>query len=475
MYSENPKILVVDDEPALGRGCRLVLEEAGYAVDVCLTGLSGMETLESGEYWLVLLDMKLPDVKGVDLLRRIGREFPGTSVIVITGYSTVQNAVQAMKLGAYDYLSKPFSDDELLFAVNRAMDKKQLADENLTLKEQLQDRFSFSQIVGENAAIVDLFQKIEKVAPTDTLVLISGESGTGKELFAGAIHAHSQRASKQFVALDCSTLSPSLLESELFGHVKGAFTGAIKDKPGVFQVASQGTLFMDEVASLTPETQGKLLRVLESREYKPVGADSSKITNTRIIAATNKDLQDMVQRGKFRNDLYYRLNVFPLSLPPLRERRDDIPKLAYHFLRHYCRKTGKHIQGFADDALESLINFDWPGNVRQLKNAVERLVILSDEHIVDLLDLMDHLSPGKHSGQQRIPETQAQLQVQKQKLLAEQFQPLQKAFLLKALKAANGNIAKAALRVGMKRPNFYALMRKHGLQAEDYRKPNPAS
>ena len=465
----SPNILVVDDEPALGKGCRLVLEEAGYSVDIRLSGSDGMQALQDGDYWLVLLDMKLPDVNGVDLLRQIGRDYPETTVIVITGYSTVQNAVQAMKLGAYDYLSKPFSDDELLFAVNRAMDKKRLADENRSLKEQLQDRFSFSQIVGENEAIVELFQKIEKVAPTETLVLIAGESGTGKELFAGAIHAHSQRASKQFVALDCSTLSPTLLESELFGHVKGAFTGAIKDKPGVFQIASQGTLFMDEVANLTLETQGKLLRVLESGEYKPVGADTAKTTNTRIIAATNRELQDLVQAGSFRNDLYYRLNIFPLTLPPLRERRDDIPKLAYHFLRHYCRKTGKRIQGFTDDALETLTRFDWPGNVRQLKNAVERLVILSDEEIVDFLNLMDHLAAGKPSGEQPVPDTQEQLQARKQRLLSEQFHPLQKAFLQKALKAASGNIAKAALRTGMKRPNFYALMRKHGLRASDFR------
>lgn len=468
---EHRKILVIDDEPALGKGCRLVLSEEGYEVDVCTTGSAGLLALNNGDYDVTLLDMKLPDMNGMDILRRIQREHPGIYVIVITGYSTVQNAVQAMKLGAYDYLSKPFSDDDLIFAVNRAMDKKKLSDENLALREQLLSRFSFTNIVGENKGVIDLFQKIEKVAPTETTVLICGESGTGKELFAGAIHARSKRASKQFVALDCSTLSPTLLESELFGHVKGAFTGAVKDKPGVFQMASDGTLFMDEVSNLTLETQGKLLRVLESGEFKPVGASSPKTTRTRIIAATNQDLQLMVEQGKFRNDLYYRLNVFPVYLPPLRDRRDDVPRLAYHFLRHYARKTGKNIEGFADDALEMLTNYDWPGNIRQLKNVVERLVIMSDEHVLDLFNLMDQLRSGHFPGRDSVPKTQAELQARKESILSNHFLPLQKAFLIKSLKESQGNIARAAAAVGIKRPNFHAMMKKHNIQAETYRNP----
>ena len=468
---KNKRILVIDDEPALGKGCRLVLSEEGYEVDICMNGMAGISALQNEDYGLALLDMKLPDMNGMDILRRIRREQPGTYVIVITGYSTVQNAVKAMKLGAYDYLSKPFSDDELIFAVNRAMEKKQLSDENKALKEQLLNRFSFTNIVGENKTVLDIFQKIEKVAPTETTVLICGESGTGKELFAGAIHARSQRASKQLVALDCSTLSPTLLESELFGHIKGAFTGAVRDKPGVFQMASDGTLFMDEVSNLTLEIQGKLLRVLESGEYKPVGANSPKTTSTRIIAATNQDLQHLVEQGKFRNDLYYRLNVFPVYLPPLRDRRDDVPKLAYHFLRHYSRKTGKNIKGFADDALEMLTNYDWPGNVRQLKNVVERLVIMSDERVLDLLNLMDQLRSGHVPGQNSVPQTQAELQARKDSILTEQFLPLQKAFLIKALKESRGNIARAAATVGIKRPNFHAMIKKHHIQAEAYRNP----
>src|SRR6056297_255654 len=281
------KILVIDDEPCIGRGCHLVLTEQDFLVKTCLTGQEGLKLLNQEDFDLLLLDMKLPDIDGMEILTSIHRDQPDIYVIVITGYSTVQNAVEAMKKGAYDYLSKPFSDEELSLTIKRALEKKKMSEENRTLRKQLLDRFSFSNIVGENQDLVNIFRKIEKVAQTETTVLLYGESGTGKELFAGAIHAHSQRAARQFITLDCTTLSPTLLESELFGHIRGAFTGAVKDKTGVFQIAQDGTLFIDEVSNLTLEIQGKLLRVLESFEYKPVGAWSSKKTNTRIIAATN--------------------------------------------------------------------------------------------------------------------------------------------------------------------------------------------
>lgn len=352
---EPVRILVVDDERAICDGCRLVLKEKGHVVDVCLNGNTGLDAILKRSYDVVLLDIKLPDVDGMDILRAVNKEKPGEYIIVMTGYSTVQNAVEAMKLGAFDYISKPFSDDELLFAIDRAVEKKRLVQENLDLRRQLLDQFSINNIVGTDSGILRIFDKICKVAPTETTVLIYGESGTGKELFARAIHAHSERAARQFVAVDCSTLSPGLLESELFGHVRGAFTGAVQDKAGVFEVAHGGTLFLDDVANLSLETQGKLLRVLEMREYKPVGTSHIKKANVRIIAATNKDLKAMVDEGSFREDLYYRLNVFLLLLPPLRERKNDIPKLAYHFLRHFCRKTGKRIEGFTDDALDLLV------------------------------------------------------------------------------------------------------------------------
>jgi DNA-binding NtrC family response regulator len=466
------KILVIDDEPTIGRGCHLVLTEQGFVVETSQTGQDGLKFLDQEDFDLLLLDIKLPDIDGMEILSSVRRDHPDIYVIVITGYSTVQNAVEAMKLGAYDYLSKPFSDEELSLTVKRALEKKKMSEENKTLRRQLLDRFSFSNIVGENQDLVQIFRKIEKVAQTETTVLLYGESGTGKELFAGAIHAHSQRAARQFVTLDCSTLSPSLLESELFGHIRGAFTGAVKDKAGVFQVAQDGTLFIDEVSNLTLEIQGKLLRVLESFEYKPVGASASKKTNTRIIAATNKDLAILVKEGNFREDLYYRLNVFPIFIPPLRERKDDIPRLTYHFLRRYCRKTGKKIQGFSDDALEVLVNYDWPGNVQQLKNVVERLIIMSDGAVLNLLDIVDHLWVKKSWDEKGIPEHHKDLQTLKQNILEEHYYPVQKAFLIKALKATQGNITKAASRVGMKRPNFSSLMKKHSLTQEAFQKAN---
>jgi len=457
------KILILDDEKSICNGCRLVLSDSGYSVDTCMTGKGGLEALLRDAYDVVLLDLKLPDMDGMDILRKIAGKRTSAYFIVMTGYATVQNAVEAMKIGAIDYLAKPFSDDELLVAVEKAIEKKRLVEENLSLRKTLLDRFSFDNIVGENPKILQTFDKIAKVAPTDSSVLLYGESGTGKELFARAVHAHSQRAARQFVAVDCSTLSPTLLESELFGHVKGAFTGAEKDKAGIFEVADGGTLFLDEVANLPLEIQGKLLRFLEMREYKPVGTSLARKTDVRIIAATNQDLKAMVEEGNFREDFFYRLNVFPIFLPPLRERRDDIPKLAYHFLRLFCRKTGKRIEGFSDDALEMLVSYEWPGNVRQLKNVIERLVIMADRSMVDLLYMLDHLQTRRSWKTDSIPATLEELKTVKRHLLEESFGQIEKAFLIKALKACNGNITHAAERVGMKRPNFYTLMKKHQL------------
>lgn len=455
------KVLVIDDEPVICKGCQLVLADKGHWVDICPTGKAGMKAIQEGAYDLILLDMKLPDVGGMEILKDIHQTQPGLPVIVMTGYSTVQDAVEAMKLGAFDYLPKPFTEEAFILVVDKAIEKKRLMEENLYLRKELFDRFSFENIVGESPKILKIFEQIKKVAPTDSTVLLSGESGTGKELFARAIQIHSRRASKQFIAVDCSTLSPGLLESELFGHVKGAFTGAVRDKQGIFDIAHEGTLFLDDVTNLNLEIQGKLLRVLEAGEYKPVGGSKFQKTDVRIIAATNKDLKALVEEGKFREDLFYRLNVFPIYIPPLRERKEDIPKLAYHFLRMFCRRTGKRIEGFSDEALESLINYDWPGNVRQLKNVVERLVIMADHTTLDLMFLLDHLPMKRPWQDNPIPHTLKELKAVKKHLLEDVFGKIQKAFLLNALRASQGNITHAAERVGMQRPNFCALLRKH--------------
>jgi len=459
------RILVVDDEPLICKSSSLVLSGKDRMVDTCLTGKEGLDAIHERPYDIVLLDMKLPDMDGMDILKAFHQTNPEIYFIVMTGYSTVQNAIEAIKSGAFDYLTKPFTDDQLLFAVDKAIEKKRLAEENLSLRKERLNRFSFESIVGEDPKILRIFEQIEKVAPTDSTVLLYGESGTGKELFAGAIHAHSERASRQFVAVDCSTFSPSLLESELFGHVKGAFTGAFHDREGIFEVAHGGTLFMDDVTNLDLEIQGKLLRVLETGEYKPVGSSHFKIADNRIIAATNRDLRKMVEEGTFREDLFYRLSVFPIYIPPLRERKADIPKLAYHFLRHFCHRTGKRIEGFSDDALETLMKYHWPGNVRQLKNVVERLVIMTDEPTLDLLYLSEQLPTKGYGISDQVPETIEELKARKQQLLEDVFGQIQKAFLIKALKASKGNITRAAERVGMVRPNFCALLKKHNIAA----------
>ncbi len=458
-------ILVIDDERVICDGCRLAFAESGYGVTTCISGKEGLDALSNDTFDLLLLDIKLPDMDGMDLLEAVQRKKAGLYVIVMTGYSTVENAVAAMKLGAFDYLAKPFSEAELALAVEKAIEKKHLVEENICLREELRDQFGFDNIIGEHPAMRQVFDQIRKVAPTDSTVLLCGESGTGKELFARAIHAHSRRAASKFLTVDCSTLAPGLLESELFGHIKGAFTGAVQDKIGLFEAAAKGTLFLDDIANLSTEIQAKLLRVLETREYKPVGTSVIKKSDVRIIAATNKDLKALVDCEEFRGDLFYRLNVFPVFLPPLRERKDDIPKLAYHFLKQYCRRTGKRIRGFSDDALQMLINYEWCGNVRQLKNVIERLVIMADQTFLDMVYLFDHLQMNPSWRNDPTPDTLAELKAFKKRLLEKQYGQVEKAFLVKALSVSDGNISRAARKVGMQRSNFSALMKKHHVKA----------
>lgn len=456
-------IMVIDDEESICSGCSLSLTDLGYAVEAFHKGGPALKAAQRNSYDLILLDLKLPDMDGMEILARLRKDTPATKIIMMTGYASVENAVSAMKLGAFDYLAKPFTADELILSAQRALTSKRLAEENQTLKKQLYEKFDFSNIVGENPALIEIFNNIRKAAPTNSTILLEGESGTGKELFAKAVHAHSRRSGQQFVAVDCSTFSSSLLESELFGHVKGAFTGAVKNKPGIFEIANGGTLFLDEVANLNRDVQGKILRVMESRQYKPVGGDATQTTDMRIIAATNRDLKKMVDNNEFRDDLYYRLNVLPIHIPPLRDRRDDIPRLAYHFLRIFCKEMGRRIQGFSDEALKSLIHHDWPGNVRQLKNVVERLVIMCDDNVLGNRHLSGNLKVESNRDQGAIPRTLDGLKTAKQELLDRYCLPLEKSFLLQALDSAAWNITRAAGQVGMQRSNFSALMKKHGL------------
>lgn len=460
-------ILIIDDERSIRDGCQLSLRNKGHQVDTSPNGRAGLEALLQGNYDIVLLDLRLPDLNGMEILRQACREKPSLCIIVITGFSTVKGAVEAMKAGAFDYLSKPFSQHDLFLTVDRALEKKRLIEENLSLRKEIQDHYGFQNIIGENSQILTIYQQIQKVAPLDSAVILYGETGTGKELFARAIYANSRRSGRPFIAADCSALSPGLLESELFGHVKGAFTGAVESKAGLFEMAHNGTLFLDEVSNLPQDFQGKLLRVLEAQEYKPVGGSHFRKSDVRLISATNRDLKGMVDSGTFREDLYYRLNVFPIYIPPLRERKDDIPRLAYHFLKLFCQKTGKNVTGFSHEALEILIQYDWPGNVRELKNIVEHLVILAEGRT--LKNVLPLYSKRLRDGSKidRIPETTGELRDFKQHLIKETYEIVEKMFLIKALEACNGNITQAALRVGMQRPYFHSLLKRYCLKASD--------
>lgn len=462
---EPANILVIDDEVVICDGCKWILSERGHCVRAARDGRSGLQALRSEPCDLILLDLKLPDIDGMQLLDTIRKESGRIAVVVMTGYSSVQGAVQAMKLGAFDYLSKPFSDEQLVLAVERAVQTKRLADENLALRKQLFGKYDFDNIIGEDPKILKIFSEIRKAAPLDTTILLEGESGVGKELFAKAIHAHSRRTTKQFVILDCSTFSSSLLESELFGHVKGAFTGATCDTPGVLEAAHGGTLFLDEVANLCLEVQSKLLRAMETHEYKPVGCSVSRKADIRIIAATNQNLERLVEQGRFRTDLFFRLSVLPIYIPPLRERREDIPKLAYHFLRRFCKEMSRRIQGFTDEALGVLIDFDWPGNVRQLKNVVERLVILTEEKLLDSRHLLDQMQTGRFRNDERTPRTLKELRAVKKNILEQHYARIEEHFLRRALAEHDGNITRAAGAVGMQRSNFSRLLKKHSLSS----------
>lgn len=458
------KILVVDDEPVVCRSCVRVLAPEGYAVTTTESGREGIEKGSSGEFDVVIVDLKMPDVDGMQVLQRIKEKQPDVEVIVITGYSAVSSAVKAMKVGAIDYLPKPFTPDELSVVVNKAMDKRRLVEENRGPKEKLDEKFGFENIVGQSKAMQRVYTLVRKVAPTNTTVLIYGESGTGKELLARAVHFNSLRKHRQFLPADCSALAPTLLESELFGHVKGSFTGATTTKPGLFELADRGTLFLDEIGNISPETQGKLLRVLEQGEFKPVGGTELKKADVRLVAATNRNLEEMSGEGTFREDLFYRINVFPITLPPLRERKEDIPPLAWHFLRQKCEETGKKIRGFAPEAMNLLVNASWPGNVRELKNTVERLVITADGRMIQPDDLPERMRNATACADHiPVPRTNEELKEVKRRLRDAAVDDLERAFVLDAIERNDWNITKAAQETGIQRPNFHALMRKHGI------------
>jgi DNA-binding NtrC family response regulator len=377
-------ILVVDDEAEIREGLEALLTSEDFQVTLAETGESGLQKLEERPFDLMLLDVSLPDRNGIDLLREIHRRDPLVSVILITAYGSIDMARAAFKSGALDYITKPWSNDELIAQVSLAIEGRRLREENVQLKRALKQRYNFPSIIGKSEKMLAVFDLVAQVAPSRSTVLISGESGTGKELIAKAIHSASPRAEKAFIPINTGSIPVDLLESQLFGHVKGAFTSAVASKKGLFEVADQGTIFFDEISTIGPETQAKLLRVIQEREFMRLGGTDTIKVDVRILAASNEDLMKLVRDGRFREDLYHRLNVISLQLPPLRERKEDIPQLVERFLDQFCRENSKPPRVFTHAAMKLLMDYDWPGNVRELENVVERSVVLSTQESVDV-------------------------------------------------------------------------------------------
>jgi DNA-binding NtrC family response regulator len=386
-----PRLLILDEDRIILQSLSQFLSREGYDVKTTDRPEDALARLESNQTEVLLADINMPGVRAADFLRDVRRRFPHVVVIVITGYGSIEGAVEATKMGAFDYLTKPIVDDEIRVVVEKAVRQQSLLFENQTLRQQLDLRFGLENIVGHDHRMLKIFDLVDAVADNRTTVLMTGESGTGKSLVARAIHHRSPRRDKPFVEVSCGALPETLLESELFGHVKGAFTGAISDKPGRFLSADGGTIFLDEINSASPAMQVKLLRVLQERSFEPVGSSETRTVDTRVILATNVDLAQLVAEGKFRQDLYYRINVVTVKMPPLRERASDVLLLANHFLREFCKQTGREIVGFTDAAQAALHRYAWPGNVRELENAIERAVVLCRRPQIDVEDLPEGL------------------------------------------------------------------------------------
>jgi len=458
-----PRILVIDDELAICQNCLRILSKVECEAEYALNGYDAMKMMEAKPFDLIITDLKMSSLGGMEVLSRVKEAFPDTMVIVITGYASVSSAVEVMKMGAFDYLPKPFTPDELRGVVRQAIAAKAIQLQNKRLRQKQGELRTVShQLIGESPKIKKVIDMVRKVAPTDSTVLISGESGTGKELIARAIHANSKRRNASFFAVDCGTISDTLLESELFGHTKGAFTGAHQDKPGIFKVANGGTVFLDEIGNISLEVQAKLLRFLEAREFLPLGSTTKQSVDLRLILATNQDLKEMVTGGSFREDFYYRIFVYPISMPPLRERREDILPIAYHFLEQFNRSLRKNIVGFDPGAVNKLTQYDWPGNVRQLRNAIERAAILCDKEQISLKEL-----PFADEFEQlieHIPSTNEELKKIKKEIRQKAVSEVEKNFVLNALALNNWNVTQAAKKVGLQRTNFQNLMKKHGIK-----------
>jgi DNA-binding NtrC family response regulator len=447
-------IHVIDDEPIIHEVLSQLLTSEGYEVELSSSGEEALEKHSSQAYDLILLDLLMPGLDGIEVLKDIKKIDPQAIIIIITAYASVESAITAMKMGAYDYIQKPFKHDELLITIKRALEHKSLQEENIRLRDELTRKFGFENIIGRSKSMLKIFELIKATAPTRSTILIQGESGTGKELVARAIHQNSDRRNFAFIVVNSGSLPPDLLESHLFGHVKGAFTGAVSQKKGLFEAADKGSIFFDEISTLNLETQAKILRVMQDKEFMRLGGTKTIRVDTRIIAATNTDLEELIARKNFRQDLFYRLNVIKIELPPLRERKEDIPLLVKHFVDLYSRENNKEIEGLTEDVMEILESHDWPGNVRELENLIERAIVLAKSSTITRSNLPPLFLHNRPETDKLIENPEADL------TLREQTQMFQRKTILNALRKARGVQKKAARSLGLKATTLNEMIKR---------------
>jgi two-component system NtrC family response regulator len=462
-----PRILIVDDEVRMQRLFEINLSPK-YEVLTSGGGGEALAMVRSGEITLVITDLKMPGMDGMTLLQEVRRVYPDLPIIIMTAYGTVEGAVQAMKEGAADYILKPIKMEEMELLIEKTLSMRNLQEENRSLRQELQKAYGPASIVGNHPAMEKIIQLISQVSATKATVLIQGESGTGKEIVSRAIHYRSDRASKPFVVINCAAIPGNLLESELFGYEKGAFTGAVKTKRGRLELADQGTLFLDEIGEMPKELQVKILRVLEEQKFQRVGGTEEIEVDNRIIAATNKDLKQAVEAGSFRDDLFYRLNVFALSIPPLRERKEDIPLLVDHFLEKHRVVFKSRAAGVSEDVLKILMNYPWPGNVRELENTLVRAMILCGSDIIRVGDLPEEMKVGQKEGEAKVPAAWQELKQVKKQAQQKAKEAIEKRFVVEALRQGEGNILRSAERAGMDRRQFQNLIKKYRISRKDF-------
>jgi len=464
---EQSRLLIIDDEAVIRDGLKRILEREAFVVETCASGYGGIEILQKRDFDLIITDLKMPGMSGIEVLKSVRTLQPHTPVMLITGYASVDTAVEAMKNGAADYISKPFTPDLLLEKVRSALSRRCIVPDDVSLKGEVRLQHGFHQFIGESKEMQKVYHRIMHVAATNSTVLITGESGTGKELAARAIHDNSPRKNNPFVAVDCSSLAETLLESELFGHVKGAFTGAVQAKTGLFKIADGGTLFLDEVSNISLSTQAKLLRALQERKITPIGGTQLVPIDIHLVAATNRNLKAMVREGTFREDLFFRLNIIPIELPPLRDRKPDIPILIRHFLKKYTAEIGKDIKAVAPDVLAFLENYSYPGNVRELENMIERAVVLAEGDVIrnEDLELWDGTDTENAANGmiERIPLNAEELKEMKRHIRDHAMDALESLFVRNALDRNGWNVTRAAEETGILRPNFQGMMKKLGI------------